>query len=97
MTNRSTSSYPRAQQKTWPRKALIYQTAAILTFGIGIMAIAARVDLGARRWTLVLGAGRLLTATAFYTKHLIPHARATRNRIGADSEQLVADPVCVVA
>src|SRR5450755_4098111 len=91
MPRSPSTSYPRAQQRAWARKATLYQAAAILTFAIGVMSFAARADLAAGRWTLLVSVGGLIVAGGFFAEHLIARGRAARHQIGADSEQLVAN------
>lgn len=76
-------SYPRHQQQVWARKAAVYEMA-----GTALL-IAAFVAIGTGRAALALIA--FPAGCALITAHTAAANRAARNRIGADSEQLVHD------
>lgn len=76
-------SYPRRQQRVWARKATAYEVAGTALFVAGFVAI------GTGR--AVLAAVAFPAGCALTTAYTTAAQRATRNRIGADSEQLVQD------
>jgi hypothetical protein len=85
------ASYPRRQHARWALKASIYQMAAVLLSGLAVLALAARVDLGAGQGMYELAGGCFALALVLFHAHALAADRATRNAIGAQSEQQIHD------
>jgi hypothetical protein len=85
------ASYPRRQHARWARKASIYQLGAVVLSGLAVLALAARVDLGAGQGMYELAGACLTLALVLFHAHALAVGRATRNAIGAQSEQQIHD------
>jgi Nuclease-related domain len=79
----SRMSYPRRQQHLWARKTIVYEMTGTALLIAGFVAI------GTGR--AVLAALAFPAGGALITAYTVAADRAARNRIGADSEQLVHD------